>query len=312
MESISGNEVVVFGASGFIGQPVVDELLKNGFVVHFISRNELPDKYKTNDHVKFYQLDIMDLDGVNKFFGEHSFSQMIDLAWYCGAKLHLSLGNLDWTIATLNAVKAFIANGGRKVLVAGSVSEYDFSQGYLVEGKTPLTNKSMYGRAKAAVHSVVEQYCLQAGVEFKWAHIFNLFGCNEKPSRLMPSVINSILHDRDVEVSACTKIQDYSFVEDTAAAIVKFFASPVQGAVNICSGTPIKLRDIVLMIAEKLDFPVDRIKFGALPTNFDEEFICGSNLRLRNEVGYEYRYSISDGLDKMINYMKGQMRDEQL
>lgn len=311
MESVSDKEVVVFGASGFIGQPVVDELLKKGFDVFFVSRHALPDKYMFNSNVKFCQLDIMDLDKVNEFFSQHSFSQMIDLAWYCGAKLHLSLGNLDWTIATLNAVKSFIANGGKKVLVAGSVSEYDFSRGYLVEDTTPLTNKSMYGRAKAAVHSIVEQYCIQSGVEFKWAHIFNLFGCNEKLSRLMPSVIDSILHDRDVEVSACTKMQDYSFVEDTAAAIVRFFISPVQGAVNICSGTPVRLKDIVLMIADKLNFPASRIKFGALPTNFDEEFICGSNLRLHNEVKYDYQYTISEGLDKMISYMKGQMKNGQ-
>lgn len=68
MESISSNEVVVFGASGFIGQPVVDELLKNGFDVFFVSRRALPDKYMFNSNVKFYQLDIMDLDKVNKFF----------------------------------------------------------------------------------------------------------------------------------------------------------------------------------------------------------------------------------------------------
>ena len=302
--------IAVFGGAGFIGTPIVKNLIKNGWYVYVVTRHMPADNWELRyeSNVEVHIVDVFDANEVETFFKTYHVENLINLAWYCGAKLHASLGNLDWVIATLNIAKLFAENGGKTFLGAGSVSEYDFSKGYLKEFETPLTNQSMYGRAKSSAYNMLAGYLPQMGVNFKWARIFNLFGRNERPVRLVPAVIRAILENRPVDVSSCTKIQDYSYVEDTAAAIVKFFESDVTGPVNICSGKPIQLKDIVQEICDMLKYPIEKVNFGAIPENFSDRFVVGDNSRLTNEVKYEYEYSIHDGLIEVIDDIKRKIR----
>lgn len=294
------DKILITGGSGFIGQQVVQELLRKGYEVHsLINKQRLPDQEGLYQH----KVSLFDTNEVNNFLAENHFEKLIHLAWWTGAKCHSSDANIDWLIASLNLLKAFVNQGGKIFLGAGTVSEYDFSRGYLSETQTPLTNHSLYGQAKTALYKIGQTYCLAHHVNFKWARIFNLYGPNEKPTRLMPSVIKSMLLGEDVLVSDCLKIQDYSHVFDTSAAIIAFLESSVTGAVNICSGIPVRLKTIVEKIRELIGYK-GHIRYGAIPANFDDPFIVGDNTRLTKEVGYKHKYDLDTGLKQIIDWEK--------
>jgi len=183
------------------------------------------------------------------------------------------------------------------------MSEYDFAYGYLKEDLTPLVNSSLYGKCKASLFEIASTYAKQYDMNFKWARIFNVYGPYEKKSRLMPSVICSILNNEDVKVSTCTKIQDFLHVYDTTKGIVELFESNVQGAVNISSGIPIKLRVIVEKIVELMDFK-GKVLYGSIPTNFEEPFVVGCNDKLVNEVVWKQKINLEDGLKQTIEWWK--------
>lgn len=293
-------KILITGGTGFIGRHVINELLKRKYEIHLIVstiNNHLP--------TSLYQhkLDLMDIKCLNTFMSDYKFDKLIHLAWYTGAKCHSSNINIDWTISTLNLLSQFKMNGGQVFLGAGSVSEYDFSYGYLIENKTPLNSPSLYGQSKASIYKIGEIFCKQNFLDFKWARIFNLYGPNEKSSRLMPSVINAMLNNDNVKVSDCVKIQDYLHVFDTASAIVDLLESKVNGAVNICSGIPIKLRVIVEKIAEMTSFK-GNILWGAIPTSFDEPFVVGNNQKLVEQVGWKQKISLDEGLKLTIDWWK--------
>ena len=301
-------KVLLTGASGFIGRHVLDCLLNKGYEVFAVYNSTKPTE---REGLNAVQLDLFDYDTVKAFFAKEKFENLIHLAWFTGKKCHSTNANLDWVCASINLLKCFneqfetddVENLTKKVLMAGTVSEYDFSYGYLTEGLTPLNNPSLYGKCKASLYNMAEQYSIQNGIEFKWARVFNLYGPYEKETRLMPYVMNAMLNGEDVKVSPCTKVQDYSHVFDTAAAIVKFFESDVQGAVNICSGKPIKLKNIVEKIKELTDFK-GNILYGAIPAKFEEPFVVGNNARLVNEVGYSAKYDLEEGLKDTIEWWK--------
>ena len=197
-------------------------------------------------------------------------------------------------------------NGGKKILFAGSISEYDFEYGYFKEDLTPLDNKSLYGQSKAALFNVARTYCGQNEIDFKWARIFNLYGRFERPERLMPYVITSMLKGEDVKVSPCTKYQDYLYLKDVSKAIVKFFESDVQGAVNICSGEPVQLKTIVEKIKELTNFS-GKILYGVIPAGFEDPVVVGDCLKLKNEVKWTPEYSLDDGLTECVEWWRGQI-----
>lgn len=293
-------KILVTGGTGFIGRQVVSQLLNKDYEVHIIV-SDIDSQMPAT--VLQHKLDLMDVKCINHFFKEHKFTNLIHLAWYTGAKCHSSNINLDWVISTLNLLSQFKINGGKVFLGAGSVSEYDFSYGYLIEDKTPLNSPSLYGQSKAAIYKMGQNYSKQNDIDFKWARVFNLYGPYEKTSRLMPSVINSMLKNEDVKVSDCLKIQDYLHVFDTASGIIDLFESNINGAVNICSGTPIKLRNIVEKIAEMTSFK-GNILWGAIPTSFDDPLIVGSNKKLVELVGWEQKISLDEGLKLTIDWWK--------
>lgn len=292
-------KIFITGGTGFIGRAVCKELIRRGYEVHasvYPSENSV-------FGVVSHPLDLTDDQVVNLFLKKHHFESMIHLAWYTGVKCHSSDVNLDWTMTSLKLIQRFVKYGGKTFLGAGSVSEYDFSDGYLQEYKTPLMSPSLYGECKAAVYNMARIFLNSHDVDFKWARIFNLYGPNEKTTRLMPSVIRSALKNEDIRVSDCKKFQDYLYVSDTARGIVDLFESSVSGAVNICSGTPVRLRTIVEKIAELTRFK-GKILWGVLPCGFEDPIVVGSNRRLTNEVGWEQRVDLEEGLLKTIKWWR--------
>ena len=292
-------KVLVTGGTGFIGRNVVDELIKRGYEVHSLVYPPFAPEQKG---LVQYEMNLLDKESLEEFFENHSFENLIHLAWYVGPKCHVHDLNLDWTIATLNLLKFFKDSGGKKFLGAGTISEYEYKYGYLVEDQTPTDPQTLYGNSKNAIFNIAKVYCKQNNIDFKWPRIFNLYGPAEKPQRLMPSVINSCLKGEDVKVSDCLKFQDYLHVEDTARGIVDVFESDIQGAVNICSGKPVQLRTTVEKIAELTNFK-GNILWGAIPAAFGDDLVTGSNEKLKS-IGWKPKYNLEDGLLQTINWWR--------
>ena len=292
-------KVLISGGTGFIGRTVVAELIKRGYEVHSLV---FPPFAPEQKGLVQYEMNLMDSNAVDKFLSEHHFENLIHLAWYVGKGCHIADQNIDWTISTLNLLTSFQKYGGKTFVGAGTISEYEYKFGYLLEDETPTSPETLYGESKNSVYKIAKTFCKQHDMNFKWPRIFNLYGPNEKPQRLMPSVINSCLKGEDVKVSDCLKFQDYLHVEDTARGIVEVFESDIQGAVNICSGKPVQLRYSVNKIAEVTNFK-GNILWGAIPAAFGDEVVVGNNDKLKS-IGWRPKYTLDEGLQQTINWWK--------
>lgn len=299
---VKQKKVLITGYSGFIGSSLTKELLDRGYIIYGVSS-----KTELSYHPNLIQLHVNLLDDkeVKDFFTCNQFDTLIHLAWYLGPKCHISNINMDWLRASLLLLQEFKRSGGKCFISTGTVSEYDFSYGFLSEQKTPLRNSSLHGVVKSCFYRMAESYCKQNNIEFKWPRVFNLFGPKEKPKRLVPYVINSMLQNKDVLVSSCQKFQDFLFVEDTASAIAQVLESDFTGAINICSGIPIKLEYIVNKIKDIIGYE-GNIYWGAIPASFDDTIIVGDNSLLLNYLHWKPKYSFEQGLIKTINWWRNE------
>lgn len=292
-------KILLTGSTGFIGSQVTTELLSRGYEVHALV---YPPFAPEQPNLIQHEMNLLDNKAVDEFLSQHNFEKLIHLAWYVGPKCHVHNLNMDWIVASLNLLQSFAKYGGKTFVGAGTCSEYEYKYGYLTEELTPTNPGTLYGNGKNAVYNLAKIFCSQNGIKFKWPRIFNLYGPNEKPQRLMPSVINSCLKGEDVKVSDCFKFQDYLHVEDTARGIVDVFESEIEDAVNICSGKPVQLREIVNKIAEYTDFK-GQILWGAIPAAFGDDLVVGNNEKLKS-IGWKPRYSLEDGLKQTINWWR--------
>lgn len=98
--------------------------------------------------------------------------------------------------------------------------------------------------------------------------------------------------------------RDFLHIEDVAGAIWAVARSNLGGVVNIGSGQPVTVREIVTQIGSILGKP-DLINLGALPYRLnDPMFICANNQRLREGTDWEQKYDLVGGLHDTINWYR--------
>lgn len=297
--------VLVTGSSGFIGRHCLPFLIDKGFEVYGVIptgdlKLDLP-------QVQWVVADILEPSAVRSLFEKVKPGYLIHLAWYTAPESYwTSAENLRWLQASVEILRAFKSSGGQRLLCAGSCAEYDWHYGYCSEQVTPLAPSSLYGVCKKAFHDVLLSFACQDRFSAAWGRVFFLYGPHEHPTRLIPSVINSLLDGKPAQCTHGNQIRDFLHVEDVASAFVALLDSKVEGAVNIASGEPVTLKNIVYQIGEKME-QRDRIELGAIPVSTNEApLVVGDTNRLRLEVGWEPRYTLETGIEMTIDWWKKQ------
>ena len=260
----------------------------------------------------WHKVDLLDLSQISPLLARLRPSHLLHFAWYTvPGNYWNSVENLRWVQASLGLLQAFSVYGGQRVVVAGSCSEYDWKFGYCSEERTPLLPSTLYGTCKNSLQMMMTASCKEAGLSSAWGRIFFLYGPHEHPKKLVSSVALSLLKDRPAYCSHGKQIRDYLYVQDVAEAFIALLESEVQGPVNIASGSPTALKDIIIKIAKKLNRE-DLVQLGALSANPDEpDFLVGDVGRLSKEVGWRPKYNLDYGLDRAINWLKNHPNDTQ-
>jgi nucleoside-diphosphate-sugar epimerase len=296
--------VLLTGASGFIGHHCLAPLLALGYEVHAVSSKP---QEQSLPGVTWYQADLLDLSQIAPLMARVKPTHLLHLAWHVVPGSFGSPENLAWVQSSLELLRQFSEQGGKRVVVAGTCYEYDWNYGYCSESVTPRLATTFYGSCKNALYDLVAAYSERIDLSMGWGRIFFLYGPREHPNRLVSSVIRSLLLGEPALCSHGEQIRDYLSVEDTAGATVALLNSNVQGPVNIASGLPIALKDIILTIGERLD-KVELIRLGALPARAnDAPLVVADVRRLTTEVGWQPSHDLTKGLGQTINWWKQQV-----
>lgn len=294
--------VMLTGASGFIGRHSIPLLIKQGYEVHALTSGKTP---QSDRGVSWHSVNLLEPDQVHNTIESICPTHLLHFAWYTKPGLYWSAQeNIQWLQASLNLVQEFSAGGGRRIVSAGTCAEYDWRYGYCSEDVTPLKPQTLYGKTKQSFQIIAQEILKSADISNAWGRIFFLYGPYENQFRVVPSIINALLRQQPAPCTAGDQIRDYLFVEDVSDAFVRLLDSPVTGPVNIGSGKPVSIREIIRMIGTKIGHE-DLIHYGQLPTSSSEApFIVADNRRLRNEVGWTQHFDLDKGLDRTISWWK--------
>jgi nucleoside-diphosphate-sugar epimerase len=296
------SRVLVTGASGFIGLPVIAELARRGEEVHALStRLPLP----VTRGVHWHRGDLGGEYGADALIEEIAPERLMHLAWYVEhGRFWSAPENVLWVERSLRLLRAFARGGGRRAVMLGTCAEYDWSDANrpLREMTSPLGPTILYGVAKDGLRRVAQAYSEQAGFELAWGRVFFLYGPREAPGRLVAAVIRSLLAGEAVKTSSGLQKRDFLHVDDVAGAVVALLDSSVCGPVNIASGEPVAVAEIVDRIAQQIARP-ELVRRGALPDRPEEPPLLVADVtRLRDEVGFRARWGLADGLAQTVHW----------
>lgn len=265
---MKNQKILVTGATGFVGRQVVRSLAEYGAELHLVVREGKESLVRSLPKVAR-------IIGTKDLFSETAswwadqcdgIDTMAHLAWYAEPGKYLqSTKNLDCLSGSLNLAKGAVKAGVRRFIGIGTCFEYDLTPGFL-SIDTPLKPITPYADAKAALFMSLSHWLPMQSVEFAWCRLFYLYGEGEDSRRLVPYVRSRLEKGEPAELTSGNQIRDFLDVAEAGAMIADVVLSNKTGPVNICSGTPITVRQLAEQIADEYGRR-DLLLFGARADN---------------------------------------------
>jgi nucleoside-diphosphate-sugar epimerase len=300
--------VLITGGTGFIGRHCLQPLRERGFEVHVVGMgvrpkaDDLPDLAGATLH----RANLMDETEVREVMERIGPTHLLHLAWETAhGEFWTSPRNLDWVSASLRMFRMFQEGGGQRVVTAGSCAEYAWTDEDLSETTSLLAPGTLYGKAKKACGELLAEFSAGAGMSSAWGRVFFLYGPHEGRKKLIAAAIYSLLRREPFECSHGMQVRDFLHVADVGRAFAALLDSPVEGPVNIASGSDVTLRTVLSTIGDILDAR-DLLRFGAQPpAAFDPPRIVASVRRLTDEVGFSPTFDLRSGLEDAVSWWAG-------
>ena len=241
--------ILVTGATGFIGNYVVEELLRAGYAVIASSAHEQHARTRTwfgkvDRYIPFDLAGFHPETNYYRLFGEPD--RLLHLAWE-GLPNYRSSFHLDTNLPRHAAfLKNLVSHGLKDVSVTGTCFEYGMQDGCLAE-TLPAEPQNPYGQAKNNLRIFLED--LQGHYPFvlKWVRLFYMYGRGQSPNSLFSQLDKALTDQEKVfNMSGGEQVRDFLPVETVAEYLVKVAGQQkITGIINCCSGQPVTVRQWV-------------------------------------------------------------------
>lgn len=283
-------KILLTGASGFLGQSVLELLSINGIETIAVGRTR-PQRVSES---KFYQVDLLTSIDFSELVRSCGATHLLHLAWYAEHTNYWNSPlNLRWVEATVRLTEAFCKAGGKQVVVAGTCAEYDWSYGYCSEINTPLNPATLYGISKDATRRLVTAVCAEYQIHCAWGRIFQPYGPGEDSRRLIPALIDVFECKRPSFGVNLTAIRDFIHKEDVASGLLTLLQNNTNGPFNICSGRPVEIATVVKLLAQARKCDPHLVTDLGAEGRMGPQFLIGDNTKL-SSLGWSAKHKLDE------------------
>lgn len=325
---LKDKRVLVIGGAGFIGGFVVAELLKEPVKEVIIYDNFARGKM---DNIKeslkdarcsIYPMggDVRETDILNDAMAGCDYVFHLAAMWLLHCKDYPRTA-FDVNIAgTFNVLEACVKNKIKKLIYSSSASVYGDAVQVPMTEDHPFNNKNFYGSTKIAGEAMCTAYNDRYGLEVIGLRYMNVYGPGQDQHAVYSGVIPIMLNKIDANEAPSingdgSQAYDFIYVEDVARCnIAALKSSTKYGFYNV--GTEIQTT-IKQLCDTILDLKKSELKVKYVPYSADDaralvQNRIGSAVKAKEEIGFSYKYSLVDGLSKLIEWRNKTMKTKTL
>ena len=316
-------QILLTGGAGYIGSHTCVELLSAGYDVVIAdnlsnSNIEVLNRLKkiTGKDVKFYQVDILDRDGMRKVFSENKIDAVIHFAGLkaVGESVQIPLkyyeNNISGTVVLCEVMNEF---GCKKMVFSSSATVYGVAEKMPLTEDMPLGAINPYGRTKLFIEDILRDLCVS---DKEWSvsllRYFNPIGAHESgligedpkgvPNNLMPYITQVAVgrlpqlsvFGNDYDTADGTGVRDYIHVVDLARGHVKAvdWVAKNKGcdAFNLGTGNGISVLELVNAFKKTSGVDVPYKIVGRRPG--DPAKVYADATKAKEILGWQAEYDI--------------------
>lgn len=279
-------KILVTGATGFIGNHLINKLLENGkYEIIATSRNiEKAKKIKWFSKVKYIQYDFENNSDVNLYNFFDQPDKMIHLAWDTLPSYNGLIHIENFLFNNYRFIKNIVKNGLKDVIITGTCFEYGIVNGCLNENLETKPSNS-YGIAKDSLRKFIIELKKNIDFDYKWIRLFYMYGEGQSEKSLIYLLDKAIKNgDKEFNMSGGEQLRDFLHIEDVVKNIILISDQNnyVNEAINCCNGKPISVRKLVEDYLSEKNYKI-KLNLGFYPyLSYEAMAFWGNDLKLNN------------------------------
>lgn len=327
--------ILVTGGAGFIGSHTVVELLEIGEEIIIVdnfcnSSPEVLDKIKTitGKNFKFYEVDLLDEENLEKVFSENNIESVIHFAGLkaVGESVEKPIeyyhNNITGTLILLKLMKKYNC---KRIVFSSSATVYGNPKSLPIKEDFPLSTTNPYGSTKLMIEQILEDVSV-ADKDFSVAILryFNPIGAHKSgligevpngiPNNIMPYILKVAsgeyealtVFGNDYNTKDGTGVRDYIHVVDLAKghlkALDKIRKETGVKIYNLGTGNGYSVLDLVTNF-EKVNGIKVKFKIGARRPG-DIAACFADPTKAKEELGWVAEKGIEDMCRDAWNFIK--------
>ena len=327
--------ILVTGGAGYIGSHTVVELLNEGEEIVIVDNfsNSSPDvlnkiKEITSKEFKFYEVDLLDRENLEKVFKENNIESVIHFAGLkavgesVAKPVEYYHNNITGTLILLDLMKKYNA---KKIVFSSSATVYGVPKTVPIKEDFPLSTTNPYGSTKLMIEQILRDvYVSDNDFGIALLRYFNPIGAHESgligenpkgiPNNLMPYIVRvatgqyevlSVFGD-DYDTKDGTGVRDYIHVVDLAKGHLKALAKVRKesgvDAYNLGTGNGYSVLDLVKNFEKvngvKVNYKITERRPGDIAECFADP------TKAKEELGWEAKFGIEEMCRDSWNFVK--------
>ena len=315
---IKNSKILVIGGAGFIGSFVVSELLKHDVTEVIVydnfargKKSHLEESLK-DKRCSIYPIggDIRETDILNTAMQGMDYVVCLAAMWLLHCKDY-PRSAFDVNIAgTFNVLEACVKNNIKKLIWSSSASVYGDAVQLPMTEEHPFNNKNFYGATKIAGEAMATAFNDRYGLKVIGLRYMNVYGPHQDQTAAYTGVVPIMLNKIDANEAPVingdgTQAYDFIYVEDVARCNVQALISDTDyGFYNVGTEVQTSIKQLCDLILElkKSDLKVTYKPYSADDARALVQNRIGSAVKAKAEIGFEYKYSLSEGLLRLIDW----------
>jgi dTDP-glucose 4,6-dehydratase len=308
-------KILVTGGAGFIGSTLVRKLLDMNYRVTVLDNlsTGLSQNLPKGDKLKLIEGDVRDFNLVSKLVRDHPY--VIHLAAQAfipfSYQMPLQVADIN-AMGSINVLKACVNHKVKRLVHVSSSEVYGPAQYVPMDERHPLQPYSTYSVAKAAADMWAQTFYWEHNLPVIILRPFNTFGPRESLPYFIPEMIRQCLKSSIIHVGNLETSRDFTYVEDTANAMVKALeVENIEGEIiNVGTSRTHKMKDVLTLIkkgtgADRKQVVLDKSRLRPR----DVEILVTDNTKARKILGWTPTVTFEEGIRKTIKWYidNGQM-----
>ena len=311
-------KVLVTGADGFIGSHLTEELVKKGYEVRAFTYYNSFGTWGWLDMmpaeilkiVEIFIVNIRDPNGVRMAL--KGVEEIFHLAALIAIpfSFHSPDSYVDTNIkGTLNVLQAARDYDTSKVLITSTSEVYGTAQYVPIDEKHPYQGQSPYSATKIGADRLAESFYRSFETPISIVRPFNTYGPRQSARAVIPTIISQLLAGKkEIKLGALSPTRDFNYVKDTVAGFISIAESDrtIGEEINIATQNEISIGELASEIISQIN-PDARIiceEERLRPEKSEVNRLLGSNEKIKRLTGWRPQYSLKEGLQKTIDWVK--------